>query len=333
MAAPDRLGSQTAGAAGAMHLPGRHLQAFLEMLVAERNAAANTVEAYRRDLENFTGFLARRGTRPETADGEAISAYLAQMSRAGMAPRTTARHLSAIRQYYRFLVGDGVRVDDPSALIDSPRQGRPLPKLLTEHEVDRLLTAARSRKGADGTRLAALVEMLYATGLRASELIALPLAAVLRDTRVLMVRGKGGKERIVPLSEPARDALARYLERRAEFLPKNGRRKESIWLFPSYGGSGHLTRHRLAQLLKELAIEAKIYPSKVSPHILRHAFASHLLDHGADLRSVQQMLGHADISTTQIYTHVASERMKALVRDRHPLAAVGAGRSRARKPG
>ena len=334
MAPSDGFHSQTVGATGA---GGRYRQAFLEMLVAERNAAANTIDAYRRDLEDFTGFLARRRTSPETADAEAIRAYLTQMSGAGMAPRTAARRLSAIRQFYRFLVGDGVRPDDPTALIDSPRQGRSLPKLLTEAEVDRLLATARSREGADGARLAALVELLYATGLRASELIALPLAAVLRDTRVLMVRGKGGKERMVPLSEPARDALAGYLQRRPEFLPKKGRRKESSWLFPSYGGSGHLTRHRLAQLLKALAIDAGIYPSKVSPHVLRHAFASHLLDHGADLRSVQQMLGHADISTTQIYTHVASERMKALVRDRHPLAAprsvAGAGRPGAGKSG
>lgn len=317
--------------------PPRHLQTFLEMLVAERNAAANTVEAYRRDLTEFAAFLAKRGQRLEAADSGAIRAYLARLSDAGMAPRTAARRLSAIRQYYRFLAGEGLRDDDPSAIIDSPRRGRSLPKLLSEAEVERLLQAARARDGAEGARLVALVEMLYATGLRVSELIGLTLAAVQRDSRVLVVRGKGGKERMVPLSQPARDALTAYLEVRSAFLPKRGRGKgpapESPWLFPSWGDSGHLTRHRLAQLLKELAVSAEIPPAKVSPHVLRHAFASHLLDHGADLRSVQQMLGHADISTTQIYTHVANERMKALVRDRHPLADGFARASRRRGEG
>lgn len=297
----------------------RHLEGFIEMLRAERNAAANTVEAYRRDLTDFSTFLARRGADPSGADAEAVRAYLAKLDRAGMAPRTAARRLSAIRQFYRFLVGEGLRADDPVAAIDSPRQGRPLPKLLTEAEVDALLAAARAVEGADGLRLTALLELLYAAGLRASELAALPVAAVMRDQRVLVVRGKGGKERMIPLHDGARAAVHAWLAARAAELAK---RKDagSPWLFPSHGDQGHLTRQRLGQMLKELAATAGIERRKVSPHVLRHAFATHLLDHGADLRSVQKMLGHADIATTQIYTHVAGERLKALVRDHHPLA-------------
>ena len=236
-----------------------------------------------------------------------------------------ARRLSALRQFYRFLVNEGLRQDDPSAGIDSPRQGRPLPKILSEQEVEALLTAARASKDAEGLRLTAMVELLYATGLRVSELISLRLAATQRDQRLLVVRGKGNKERMVPLSEAARRSLADYLAVRAAFLPKRGRGKEaepqdSPWLFPSRAASGHLTRHRVAQLLKDLASRAQLDPAKVSPHVIRHAFASHLLDHGADLRALQKMLGHADISTTQIYTHVLGERLKSLVQTHHPLA-------------
>ena len=307
---------------------GRHLEAFLEMLLAERAAAANTVQAYRRDLADFAAFLARRGAALEAADSEAVRAYLGRLAAARLAPRTAARRLSALRQFYRFLAGEGLRGDDPTTAIDSPRRGRPLPKLLDEGEVVRLLEAAQRRPGADGARLAALLELLYGAGLRVSELVGLPLAAVLRDVRVLIVRGKGGRERMIPLGDPARDALSAYLARRARFLRGGG---ASPWLFPSRAGTGHLTRHRFAQLLKELARDAGIPPAKVSPHVLRHAFASHLLDRGADLRSVQQMLGHADISTTQIYTHVAGERLRTLVRDHHPLAArAGARRRRPR---
>jgi len=291
------------------------------MLVAERNAAANTEAAYRRDLLDFARFLGGRGAGLGDADSEAIRAYLARLSGAGMTPRTAARRLSAIRQFYRFLLGEGRRHDDPTAAIDGPKLGRPLPKLLSESEVAGLIEAAGRLSGAEGVRLLAMAELLYATGLRVSELVSLPLAAVERGSRLLLVRGKGNKERLVPLSEPARDALARYLARRAEFLAgPPERRQPSPWLFPSRGASGHLTRVRVAQLLKRLAAEAGIQPSRVSPHVLRHAFASHLLDHGADLRSLQQMLGHADISTTQVYTHVAGERRQALVRDHHPLA-------------
>ncbi|MFQ5775986.1 MAG: site-specific tyrosine recombinase XerD [Kiloniellaceae bacterium] len=298
----------------------RHVESFLEMLMAERGAAPNTIAAYCRDLDHFAAFLARRRRTPERARVEDVRAYLARLSGAGLAPRTVARRLSALRQFHRFLFGEGVRGDDPTAIIDSPRLGRPLPKILSEGEVDRLLAAARAREGVEGLRLLALVELLYATGLRVSELISLPLSAVARDPRVLVVGGKGGKERMVPLSQPAREAVARYgAARRSAGGP------ETEWLFPSRGGSGHLSRQRVAQLLKGLAVEAGLDPAKVSPHVLRHAFATHLLDHGADLRSVQKMLGHADISTTQIYTHVLSERLKSLVHDLHPLARRGAG--------
>jgi integrase/recombinase XerD len=304
-------------------LPSRHLESFVEMLRAERNAADNTVEAYERDLADVATFLARRGADLPTADAASIRAYLAKLHRAGMAPRTAARRLSAIRQFYRFLVGEGIRPDDPVALIDSPRQGRSLPKLVSEAEVGGLLEAAGALPGADGLRMTALLELLYATGLRVSELVALPVASVMRDRRVLVVRGKGGKERMIPLHDAARRAVNAWFAAREAELRKRGKGNTSPWLFPSHGGSGHLTRQRLGQLLKDLAIAAGIDRRKVSPHVLRHAFATHLLDHGADLRSVQKMLGHADIATTQIYTHVAGERLKALVRDHHPLAKRG----------
>ncbi|HZF35210.1 MAG TPA: site-specific tyrosine recombinase XerD [Candidatus Angelobacter sp.] len=301
-------------------VPSRHLESFIEMLRAERNAARNTVEAYTRDLTDLAGFLARRRVDLATADAAALRAYLATLDRAGMAPRTAARRLSAIRQFYRFLVGEGLRQDDPVAAIDSPRQGRTLPKLLSEAEIGQLLEAAHEMAGVDGLRLATLLELLYATGLRVSELVALPAAAVMRDQRVLVVRGKGGKERMIPLHEAARAAANAWLTARSVELKKRSKDATSSWLFPSHGDSGHLTRQRLGQLLKELALAAGIERRKVSPHVLRHAFATHLLDHGADLRSVQKMLGHADIATTQIYTHVADERLKTLVRDHHPLA-------------
>jgi integrase/recombinase XerD len=309
----------------------RQVESFLEMLAAERGAAANTREAYARDLKDFAGFLARRGRAVHHAGVADLRAYLGQLVDAGLAPRSAARRLSTLRQFHRFLFGEGLRADDPTAGLDSPRQGRSLPKVLSETEVEDLLAAARARPGAGGVRLTALLELLYATGLRVSELVELPAAAAARDPRVLIVKGKGGKERMVPLSEPARDALKAH--RRAG-LGKSGRgasaeigaaqaaqaARSRKWLFPSRGAAGHLTRQRVAQLLKELAVAAGIDPARVSPHVLRHAFASHLLDHGADLRSVQKMLGHADISTTQIYTHVLDARLKALVRDHHPLS-------------
>jgi integrase/recombinase XerD len=299
------------------------IESFLEMLAAERGAALNTLEAYRRDLAHFGDFLARRRTGLRDADAEAIRAYLARLEGAGYAPRTAARRLSALKQFYRFLYADGLRGDDPAAALEGPKRGRSLPKLLSVEEVDRLLATARAHAAADNdprhVRLVALLEVIYATGLRVSELVALPLSAARGDVRVLLVRGKGGRERLVPLSLPARDALRDYVAVRDAFLDGAGPRG-AAFLFPSRGKAGHLTRVRFFQLLDELAVEAGIDPRRVSPHVLRHAFASHLLNNGADLRSVQQMLGHADISTTQIYTHVLEERLQALVRDGHPLA-------------
>ena len=297
------------------------VEIFLEMMAAERGAAHNTIESYRRDLAGFMAFLAPRGRLPENADAAQIRAYFGRLSGAGMAPGTSARRLSALRQFFRFLFAERFREDDPCCAIDSPRQGRPLPRYLSEEEVERLLAAAHRRGGGKGKRLAALMELLYATGLRVSELVALPLSAMSRDGRMLIVNGKGGKERMVPLSEPAMEAVAVYQRTREHFMPAGRRPDESSpWLFPSRSRAGHLTRNRFGQLLKGLAVDAGVDPDKVSPHVLRHSFASHLLAHGADLRSLQQMLGHADIATTQIYTHVLDERLKRLVNEAHPLA-------------
>ncbi len=284
------------------------------MLVAERDARPNTLAAYLRDLSDFAEFLGGAVAAASSAD---LRAYMASLSRRGLSPRTAARRLSTLRQFHKFLYAEGLRGDDPAAALDSPRQGRRLPKVLSEAEVDGLLAAARRREGPEGRRLLALLELLYASGLRVSELISLPLAAVRRDPRVIFVRGKGGRERMVPLGEPARAAISAYLPLRKHFFPQQA---DSPWLFPSGARAGHLTRQRVGQLLKDLAVEAGIARDKVSPHVLRHAFATHLLDHGADLRALQQMLGHADISTTQIYTHVLNERLKSLVQDHHPLA-------------
>ncbi len=284
------------------------------MLVAERDARPNTLAAYLRDLSDFAEFLGGAVAAASSAD---LRAYMASLSRRGLSPRTAARRLSTLRQFHKFLYAEGLRGDDPAAALDSPRQGRRLPKVLSEAEVDGLLAAARRRKGPEGQRLLALLELLYASGLRVSELISLPLAAVRRDPRVIFVRGKGGRERMVPLGEPARAAISAYLPLRKHFFSQQA---DSPWLFPSGAREGHLTRQRVGQLLKDLAVEAGIARDKVSPHVLRHAFATHLLDHGADLRALQQMLGHADISTTQIYTHVLNERLKTLVQDHHPLA-------------
>ncbi len=299
------------------------IEGFLEMLAAERGAAENTLQAYARDLGDFREFVATKRARLIDADDEVIRAYLAKLDHAGFATSTAARRLSAIKQFYRFLFGDGLRADDPAASIEGPKQRRSLPKTLSEADIDALMDAVRGRPGSGADprqiRLAALLEVAYATGLRVTELVSLPFGAVTGDTRVLLVRGKGGRERLVPLSVPARKALDDYLEVRDFFL-KGAGPKGAPFLFPSRGKAGHLTRIRFVQLLDELAVAAGIDPRRVSPHVLRHAFASHLLNHGADLRSVQQMLGHADISTTQIYTHVLEERLQALVRSGHPLA-------------
>ena len=300
----------------------RRIEAFLEMLAAERGAARLTLVAYRNDLGELAAFLATRSTSIESADAAALHAYLGAMATRQLAPRTLARRLSAMRQFYRFLLTDGARADDPTSGLDAPRLGRPLPKILDEDEVRRLLETAAAFPGDDGVRLRCILELLYATGLRVSELVGLPLAAAQRDPRLVLVRGKGGKERVVPLSVPSRAALAAYLAVRPRFLPPDRQADPRLarWLFPSRGESGHLTRQRCGQLLKELAVAAGLDPARLSPHVLRHAFASHLLDHGADLRSVQQMLGHADIATTQIYTHVQAGRLQRLVERAHPLA-------------
>lgn len=298
---------------------------FLDMIVAERAASANTREAYRRDLTDVAQFLRQQG-RPalDRAGSDDLRAYLDHLAadriKAGSAVRTVARRLSALRQYYKFLVSEGKRAEDPASVLDTPKQGRSLPKILTEADVQALLAAAGARGGPDGRRLTALLEILYASGLRVSELVGLPMAALARDARALIVRGKGGKERLVPLSGPAREALAAYLPDRPYFMTPGREGKQQGFLFPSRAAAGVLTRQRFGQLMKELALQAGLDPAKVSPHVLRHCFATHLLDHGADLRSVQKMLGHADIGTTQIYTHVVGERLRQTVERHHPLA-------------
>ena len=302
----------------------REVETFLEMLEAERGASRNTLEAYGRDLDDLHKFLARRKQKPAAADTTALRAYLKALDYVGMTPRTVARRLSVLRQFYRFLLAERMREDDPASTLDSPKLGRPLPKVLTRVEVDGLIGAAQA-KGADGGRMETLLEILYGSGLRVSELVGLPAVAAERDPTMLLVRGKGSKERQVPLSDPARAAIAKWLRTRAASLGE----EKSRYLFPSRGREGHLTRQRFAQLLKEVALAAGIDPVRVSPHVLRHAFASHLLEAGADLRSVQLMLGHADIATTQIYTHVVPEKLRALVEDHHPLAK-RRGRPRAR---
>ena len=295
---------------------------FLDMLAAERGAGKNTLAAYGRDLADFTDHLAgRRSVATATTDD--IRAHLGDLASRGMQPATVARRLSAIRQLYRFLYAEGQRNDDPAAVLEGPKRARALPKTLTLAEVDRLLAAAGACDAQAplavrlrAARLACLVELLYATGLRVSELVALPTSAARRDARVIVVRGKGNKERMVPLNDAAKRAMTDYLALAAQA----GGAAASKWLFPSFGDSGHLTRQHFARELKALAGAAGLRGAQLSPHVLRHAFASHLLHNGADLRVVQTLLGHADISTTQIYTHVLEERLKSLVRDLHPLA-------------
>lgn len=296
-----------------------HAEAFIEMMAASRGAARLTLISYGRDLAHLQEFLGRR--RLAEAQNSDLRRYMTRLSQSGASPATAARRRSALRQFYRFLVEDGRRADDPAALLDAPRRGRALPKLLSEAEVAALLEAARRRGDSPADRrLLALLELLYAAGLRVSELAGLPLGAIDRSGRYLVVRGKGSKERLAPLNPAAGAALARYLEIRHVFL-NEGDAAGHRFVFPSRGASGHLTPARIAQLLKDLAGAAGIDPRRLSPHVLRHAFATHLLDHGADLRAVQQMLGHADISTTQVYTHVAGERLRRIVETHHPLAA------------
>jgi integrase/recombinase XerD len=292
----------------------RHVEAFLEMLAAERGAARNTLAAYGADLTDFSAHAASRGTGPAGADAATLQDYMAGLHRAGLAARTAARRLSALRQFHRFLLREGVRADDPTALLDAPRLAPALPKYLSEAEVDQLLQAAGRRAGRPGATARAALEILYATGLRVSEMLSLPRRALSGDAAVLLVRGKGGKERIVPLSDPAREAAA------ALAAVLNEPAKKSPWLFAGRDPRHAMTRQGFALLLKQVALDAGLDPARVSPHVLRHSFASHLLARGADLRSLQLLLGHADIATTQIYTHVLAERLQRLVEAHHPLA-------------
>jgi integrase/recombinase XerD len=303
---------------------------FLDMLAAEQGAGDNTLQAYRRDLTDFSEFLGHAGVTFVTADTQKLRDYLADLDVRGFKSSSVARRLSAMRHLYRFLLNERIRAEDPAAILSGPKRGRGLPKVLSISDVDRMLTKARElAQAADASslqrlralRLYCLLEVLYATGLRVSELVSLPLSASRRDTRMIVVRGKGDKERLVPLNDASRQAMAEYL---AAMGALTSAKKKSVdsskWLFPSFGESGHLTRQHFARDLKELAAAAGLAPRLVSPHVLRHAFASHLLHNGADLRIVQTLLGHTDISTTQIYTHVVEERLKSLVRDLHPLA-------------
>ena len=292
---------------------------YLDMLAAERGAGANTLEAYRRDLTDYLAYLAQAGTSIGAADTATLRGFVAELERRGFAPATAARRLSCVRGFHKFLFAEGIATRDPSAPVSGPRRGRPLPKVLSVAEVDRLLTLsheAASRPDQPpgparrARRMACLLELLYATGLRVSELVALPRSAARSGTRVLLVKGKGGRERLIPLTEAACGAMAAHLPAVPE---------DSPWLFPAESESGHLTRQAFARDLKDAAAAAGLRADKVSPHVLRHAFASHLLHNGADLRIVQELLGHADISTTQIYTHVLDDRLKAMVRDLHPL--------------
>ena len=310
----------------------RLTELFLDMLAAERGAGVNTLAAYRRDLEDFAGFLGRSGGSFTTASTQMLRDYLADLDSRGFKSSSVARRLSALRHLFRFLLSEQLRKDDPAAILSGPKRGRPLPKVLSIADVDRLLARARELAEAPAqsqarqvraARLHCLLEVLYATGLRVSELVSLPLSAARRDARMIVVRGKGDKERLVPLNQSAKQAMAAYLaavEAARDPEAKGAAGKASKWLFPSFGESGHLTRQHFARDLKELAAAAGLPPRLVSPHVLRHAFASHLLHNGADLRIVQTLLGHSDISTTQIYTHVVEERLKSLVRDLHPLA-------------
>jgi integrase/recombinase XerD len=302
----------------------RLIELFLDMLASERGGAANTLAAYARDLDDLAAFLKARGRTVATAATPDLRAYLGDLAARGFRPASVARRLSAIRQLHRFLYAEGHRGDDPAAILEGPKRSRPLPKVLTIGDVDRLIAAAREAAEATqvpalerlrARRLHCLLELLYATGLRISELVALPASAARRDERMLIVRGKGGKERLVPLNEAAKAATRLY----ASLLGEVRDLPPSKWLFPSFGEGGHLTRQHAARELKSLAGAAGLRPAQVSPHVLRHAFASHLLHNGADLRVVQTLLGHADISTTQIYTHVLDDRLKSLVRDLHPL--------------
>jgi integrase/recombinase XerD len=299
------------------------IEAFLEMMSAERGAAENTLQAYRRDLEDASAFLAGRGSGLAKADIDLVRSYIQSISAQGFAATSQARRLSSLRQFYRFLYSEGHRGDDPTATVDSPRKARPLPKTLSVDDVGRMLDLAEEEAKAEPNlltlRLHALVETLYATGLRVSELVSLPATAARANRDHILIKGKGNKERIVPLSGKAKTALSAFLAMRN----KASAFVDSPWLFPAGSESGHLARQVFARDLKGLAARALISSKLISPHVIRHAFASHLLQNGADLRVVQELLGHSDISTTQIYTHVLAERLERLVHDHHPLANQG----------
>ncbi|MGB1539406.1 MAG: site-specific tyrosine recombinase XerD [Rickettsiales bacterium] len=295
---------------------------FLEMMQAERGAARNSLDGYRRDLQGLSDFLKKRKSSLLKANRSELEAYVSELSKAAYAPRSIARKLSCYRQLYHFLYGEKLREDDPAALIPNPRKGRSLPKVLSHDEIEALLQTAKADASAEGVRLWAMLEVLYASGLRVSELISLKIAAVVQGKTqsinpFLIVLGKGGKERMVPLNPSAKEALGAYLDMRPTFLkdPKS----DSPWLFPTRR-QGHMTRQRFGQLLKDLSIQAGIDHKRVSPHVLRHSFASHLLGGGADLRVIQEFLGHSDISTTQIYTHVQAEKLAELITQHHPLS-------------
>jgi len=305
----------------------RSIGLFLDMMAAERGAADNTLAAYRRDLDDATARLSGRSVALDDAQTPDLEALLAELAADGLSAATGARRLSALKRYFRFLLKEGLRADDPAQGLSGPKKPRPLPKVLSEAEVDALFQAADQINGVAGYRTRALLELLYAGGLRVSELVSLPLAAFARSEGVIAVTGKGGKDRLIPLTEPALEAVAAYRGLREEELPGKAaptRRKADRFLFPSKSAAqGHLTRERFAQILKDLAVAAGLDPARVSPHVLRHAFATHLLANGADLRSVQTLLGHADVSTTEIYTHVLEARLTALVHDAHPLSRKG----------
>jgi integrase/recombinase XerD len=294
------------------------IENFLDMMSAERGASRNTLDAYNRDLTDFAVYAGRQNTTLRDADHGAVKKYLASLH--DLAPSSQARKLSALRQFFAFLYAEGIRADDPTNAIEAPKRGRVLPKVLSQNDVDKLIDAARAetskeKRCEEAIRLLCMVELLYASGLRVSELVTLPLAAVTGKQGFIYVRGKGNKERIAPLNATAREAIGNYIAVRERFA-----RGQSRYLFPSRGAEGHITRRRCHQMLKELAVTAGVDPGKLSPHVLRHAFATHLVEGGADLRSVQTMLGHADIATTQIYTHVAGDRLKQTVHSAHPLA-------------
>ena len=307
-----------------------HMEAFLEMMSAERGAAVNTLQSYERDLDDLHSFLSERSIRLTEAGSNDLGAYLSGLSRQGFKPSSQARRLSAMRQFYKFLYAEGLRTDDPTGILDAPKKGRSLPKTMGVEEVTRLLAQAEKEAAEEDPerlqrlRMLVLLELLYATGMRVSELVTLPAKVLDQEGRFLMIRGKGNKERLVPLSQSAIAALKTYGKLQAQVAASAKQpAPESPWLFPAASKQGYLPRQVFARDLKDLAIRAGLTPSLISPHVMRHAFASHLLANGADLRVVQELLGHSDISTTQIYTHVLEERLHQLVQAHHPLAKQG----------